>query len=279
MLRSVLLTCLACSAAAYNVGAPLMRSTRPALRTVAMPIMEEAVEEAMSEEEYLAELAAEEAQKQAAVQAGEKEEPEQLLAPGEAERIKAEIKKRAPWMDIDPEAIARAKKAREDRKKAGASKIDGMRIDPQAAETGAAAGLKSEVLGEDEVKLSWETSDEVGNVGFIVQRRPGGQSDFETLASFEKFAPLKTKGAGGGMYVYLDSESGLQPGSWVYRIVDCDTSGTKSAMCQKLVEIESKDEQTQTLVVGVFIATLALVLVGAGIFIDPIQTTQAGRGF
>ena len=38
------------------------------------------------------------------------------------------------------------------------------------------------------------------------------------------------------------------------------------------------DEQTQTLIVGGFIATLALVLVGAGIFIDPIQTTSAGRG-
>jgi len=29
----------------------------------------------------------------------------------------------------------------------------------------------------------------------------------------------------------------------------------------------------------VFIATLALVLVGVGIFLDPIQTTSAGRGF
>ena len=30
---------------------------------------------------------------------------------------------------------------------------------------------------------------------------------------------------------------------------------------------------------GVGIALLALVMVGAGLFIDPIQTTSAGRGF
>ena len=108
-------------------------------------------------------------------------------------------------------------------------------------------------------------------------------------------------------------------------------------MCQKLVEIESGDEQKQTLIIGagpcrnqglcgrparpkrliwpsladargslrhdpaalkvasgepsaeglshrvldigVGIALLALVFVGAGLFIDPIQTTSAGRGF
>lgn len=154
-----------------------------------------------------------------------------------------------------------------------------MRIDPQAAELGAASGLKSKVLGEDEIELRWETSDEVGNAGFIVQRRPGGQADFQTIASFENFAPLKTKGEAGGQYVYLDSESGLQPGSWVYRIVDCDTSGVKSAMCQKLVEIESREETTQTIIVGVFFASIAAVCIAAGLFLDPIQTTSAGRGF
>merc|ERR1719326_1487021 len=111
-----------------------------------MPVMEEIVEEeAMTEEEYLAELEAEESAKANSIATGEKLEEEQILAPGEAERIKAEIKKRAPWMDIDPEAIARAKKAREERKKE-AGKVDGMRIDPQAAELGAASGLRSKTL-------------------------------------------------------------------------------------------------------------------------------------
>ena len=154
-----------------------------------------------------------------------------------------------------------------------------MSLDPQAAELGAASGLQSKVLSEDEIELRWETTDEAGNVGFIVQRRAGGQNDFESIASFENFAPLKTKGVQGGVYVYLDADSGLQPGTWVYRIVDCDTGGTKSAMCQKLVEIESREETTQTIIVGVFFAAIAAACVAAGLFLDPIQTTSAGRGF
>ena len=47
-------------------------------------------------------------------------------------------------------------------------------------------------------------------------------------------------------------------------------------MCQKLVEIESKDEQQFTLIVGGAIAALAIVLVLAGILSDPIQTTSKG---
>ena len=60
------------------------------------------------------------------------------------------------------QAIARAKKAREDRKNAAPTQIDGMQLDPQAAELNAAGGLKSKVLSEDEIELRWETSDETG---------------------------------------------------------------------------------------------------------------------
>merc|ERR1719453_2197362 len=227
----------------------------------------------MTEEEYEAELERE-AQLRAEAKASGAKEEEDLLSVEEQERIKAKVASFAPWMTVDPEAIAKAKKARDERK-AKATAVDAMRIDPQAAELNAASGLNSKVVSEDEIELRWETNDEAGNAGFIVQRRRGGVAEFESIAAFEKFAPLKSKGAAGGTYVYLDAESGLEPGTWVYRILDCDTSGVKSAMCQKLVEIESKDEQVQTFVVGGFIAALALVLVGAGIFIDPIQTTSA----
>jgi hypothetical protein len=181
----------------------------------------------------------------------------------------------APWMKIDAEAIAQAKKEREARKsKVAPLKADAMLIDPQAAELGAGGGLKSEVLSQEEVELRWDTSDEAGNAGFIVQRRRGGAANFEDLAEFSKFSPLRTKGPAGGSYVYLDDTADV--GTWVYRILDCDTKGTRSALCQKLVEIESKDEQQFTLIVGGAIAALAIVLVLAGILSDPIQTTSKG---
>ena len=76
---------------------------------------------------------------------------------------------------------------------------------------------------------------------------------------------------------YLD-DTVPGPGSYVYRICDEDTTGMRSAICQKLVEIEDGSEQTQTLIIGGFFAVIALALVAAGIASDPIQTTDAGRG-
>jgi len=77
--------------------------------------------------------------------------------------------------------------------------------------------------------------------------------------------------------MFVDND--VTAGSWLYRIVDCDVAGKKSALCQKLVEVESSSEQTQTLVVGAVIASLALAFFVIGSLIDPIQTTNSGGSF
>lgn len=184
----------------------------------------------------------------------------------------------APWMQVDPEAIAKAEKMRLERKarQAAQKEVDPLAIDPQAAELGAGGGLRSKTISEEEVELRWSTGNEDGNAGFIVQRRKGGTEKFEDIASFDSYAALKTKGSAGGSYTYLD-DTVPSVGTWVYRVLDCDTKGTRSAVCQKLVEVDSQDEQTFTLAVGGVIAVLALGLVVAGIGADPIQTTSAGR--
>ena len=225
----------------------------------------------ISEDQYLAEL--------------EVEKQEEAQMSREAQKVYNGMRSEsgvefAPWMKIDAEAIAQAKKERELRKAkqaASALKADSMLIDPQAAELGAGGGLKSKVLSEDEVELRWDTTDEAGNAGFIVQRRRGGSNNFADLESYESFSPLRTKGPAGGSYVYLDDTADV--GTWVYRILDCDTSGTRSAVCQKLVEIESKDEQQFTLIVGGVIASLAVALFFFGVISDPIQTTAKGGAF
>lgn len=186
----------------------------------------------------------------------------------------------APWMKIDPEAIAKAEKERAARKarKAAASKvIDPMQLDPQAAELGAGGGLKSKTLSEEEVELRWSTGDETDNKGFVVQRRGGGSNNFEDIGSYDRESNLRSKGPSGGSYTFLD-DTVPYPGTWVYRILDVNEQGQMSNICQKLVEVESQSEQMQTLAVGAVIALLAGALVAAGIFADPIQTTDMGRG-
>jgi len=257
-------------------AAPITTSlrTRPAMRNtqqgfaVHMAVEEEEIEE-MSEEDYLAELAA------------QSEKPEDLSE--DAQRVYRGMRSStgvefAPWMKVDAEKIAEAKRQREERKaRSVGGPSDAMLIDPQAAELGAGGGLKSKVLSEEEVELRWSTGDETGNLGFIVQRRKGGSQNFEDIESFESFGPLKTKGVSGGEYTYLD-DTLPGPGTYVYRICDQDTTNTRSAICQKLVEIEDASEQTQTLIIGGAIALLAVALVAAGIASDPIQTTDVGRG-
>jgi len=270
--RPVMLVVLALvGASAYT--SPLSITPRPALRSVSrlatapvrMQVQQEEEEEYMDEEEYEAEVAQE-----VELSEGAKKVINNMKSSTGVEF--------APWMKVDAEAIAKAKKEREERKArsaANAVRGDSMLLDPQAAELGGGGGLTSKVLSEDEIELRWSTADEAGNAGFIVQRRPGGQPEFSDLESYESFAPLRSKGADGGDYVYLDDT--VAPGTWVYRVLDCDTKGRRSAVCQKLVEVDSAEEGTQTLIVGGFIGLLALALVAAGIFADPIQTTSEGR--
>jgi len=182
----------------------------------------------------------------------------------------------APWLNLDPEKIAQQKREREERRarQMANTKVDTFGIDPQASELSGTGGLKSKVLSEEEVEIRFSTENEEGNAGFIVQRRPGGQSAFSDIASFETAAQLRTKGPQGGQYVYLDDT--VAPGTWVYRIVDVDTEGKKTAISQKLVEVESESEQSQQFIVGVLIFGLALVAFAVGIFADPLQTTDRG---
>merc|ERR1719231_2138169 len=147
----------------------------------------------MTEEEYLAELEQQEAQG-----AENLSEDAERVMKGMRSATGVEF---APWMKVDAEAIAKAKKERELRKAKQAMqslKSDSMLIDPQAAELGAGGGLKSKVLSEEEVELRWDTTDEAGNAGFIVQRRRGGTSDFADLETYESFSPLRSKGPAGG---------------------------------------------------------------------------------
>jgi len=300
--RSFVLSLALASSSALSTPAAALRSpvsraavARPQLRlaTVSMeetfPTLEEELEAGkITQEEYDALMGGDgeymdESEYEEELEAGVLEEKAEMSQ--EAQRVVRGMKSEsgvefAPWMKIDAEAIAKAKKEREARKAKQAMqalKSDSMLIDPQAAELGAGGGLKSSVLSQEEVELRWDTADEVGNAGFIVQRRRGGAADFSDLETYESFAPLRTKGPAGGTYVYLDDTADV--GTWVYRILDCDTSGTRSAVCQKLVEIESKDEQQFTVIVGGVIFGLALALGAAGTLLDPIQTTSKGASF
>merc|ERR1712205_150326 len=64
---------------------------------------------------------------------------------------------------------------------------------------------------------TWSTDDEEANRGFLVERKAVGYSDWDEVASYQSWSPLKSKGTLGGAYSYIDAT--VSEGEWLYRIV------------------------------------------------------------
>lgn len=180
----------------------------------------------------------------------------------------------APWMNISEEDETKirqimkektaARRARQEQEK---SVSGNLYLDSQAQEL-SGTGLNSKIIDGD-VELEWATKSESGTKGFIVKRRQAKQDQFEVIASYSDWGPLVSKGVDGGIYRYLDSDAG--PGGWVYRISEVDNDGNESDLCQRLVEVQTEEEQRAAVIAGVGIAVLAIIAVVAGIELDPLQ--------
>jgi len=180
----------------------------------------------------------------------------------------------APWMEnqVDEEAYLAAKGIRAMRKKAlkdEAVQQEGafMSTDLQRDEI-AGSGLSYKFIG-DEVELSWSTTIETDNVGYKVEKRAARTDEWITVASYEDWAPLNSKGPNGGEYRFLDPTSQL--GDWIYRVVDVDREGRNTLLCQVLVELQSEGEKN--LQVGLAVGFVAVMgaFIAAGAIIDPIK--------
>mmetsp|Transcript_26193 Transcript_26193/g.53659 ORF Transcript_26193/g.53659 Transcript_26193/m.53659 type:complete len:279 (-) Transcript_26193:408-1244(-) len=178
----------------------------------------------------------------------------------------------APWMNISAEdedkirqlmkEKAEARRRRQEQEK---SVSGNLYYDSQAQEL-SGTGLNYKIIG-GEVELEWATKSERDTKGFIVKRRPAKTEEFDTIASFEEWGPLQSKGVDGGIYRYLDST--VSPGGWVYRVSECDNFGTESDLCQCLVEVQTEDEQRAAVIAAVGIVAIGIAAVVAGLALDP----------
>ena len=180
----------------------------------------------------------------------------------------------APWMNITPEAETEIKsmmkqkaEARRKRKDQEAGVSGALLMDSQAQEL-SGGGLNIKVVSDNEVELSWATSSETSTKGFAIKRRQSRTEDFETIASYENWGPLASKGVDGGQYSFLDDK--IAPGGWVYRVTECETNGQENDICQALVDVETADEQRGAVFAAVGIVVLALGALAAGVLLDPV---------
>jgi len=180
----------------------------------------------------------------------------------------------APWMNITPEAETEIKsmmkqkaEARRKRKDQEAGVSGALLMDSQAQEL-SGGGLNIKVVSDNEVELTWATSSETSTKGFAIKRRQARTEDFETIASYENWGPLASKGVDGGQYSFLDDK--ISPGGWVYRVTECETNGSENDICQALVDVETADEQRGAVFAAVGIVVLALGALAAGVLLDPV---------
>lgn len=179
----------------------------------------------------------------------------------------------APWMNITPEEEAKIKdvmkkkaEARRKRQEESQSVSGALLMDSQAQEL-SGGGLRTKII-DGEVELTWATNQETLTKGFLIKRRPARTEEFETIATYESWGPLASKGPEGGVYSYLDTT--VQPGGWVYRVTECESNGIENDICQALVEIQTPEEQRGAVIAAVGIAILGIAAVVAGLVLDPV---------
>lgn len=169
----------------------------------------------------------------------------------------------APWMADMP--TDGDKSVIQQRKDAAAK----LAVDPQSGEL-SGAGLTWKMLG-DELVLAWATGAEENNRGFVIYRRESKAAEWVKLADFRDApAELASIGPEGGSYSFLVRDP--QPGSWMYRVSDCDMKNNVTDLAQVLVEVESaEDKNLQKIALAALLIVLALAAF-AGISLDPLSS-------
>mmetsp|Transcript_1438 Transcript_1438/g.2998 ORF Transcript_1438/g.2998 Transcript_1438/m.2998 type:complete len:286 (-) Transcript_1438:111-968(-) len=178
----------------------------------------------------------------------------------------------APWMGVSEEdkkliiqAVTLRTKAR--RRQSDLEKeVSGNLLKDSQAQELSGTGLTYKFI-DGKVELEWATRSEKNTKGFLVKRRKAKTDNYETVASFEDWGPLASKGPDGGIYRFFDET--VTPGGWVYRITEVDNNGSSADICQCLVEIQTEDEQRAATIAGVGFAVFAVLAVVAGIAADP----------
>merc|ERR1712224_36021 len=130
-------------------------------------------------------------------------------------------------------------------------------------------GIRAKVLDENSVELTWSTGSEESTDGFAIKRRMGKTENFVTLASYKDYGPLASKGSDGGVYRYLDET--VEPGTWVYRVTECESDGSENDLSQCLVEVQTAEEQKGAVIAAVAIGVLGVLAFVAGSLLDPLQ--------
>merc|ERR1719407_302190 len=170
----------------------------------------------------------------------------------------------APWMvnQVDEDAVNIARAMRKDKKRverlAMLEKQGTVNILDAATSELSGIGLKAKCVDDGEVELLWGTNDEEDNKGFVVEKKLVGRSEWEEVASYSSWSPLKSKGTLGGAYSYVD-------------VTAEEVDNTRAITCQVGISVESAGQALQTKIIVGAAAVLGVGFLAAGALLDPIR--------
>ena len=182
----------------------------------------------------------------------------------------------APWMNMSAEdearirSLAREKTIARKKRQMQEQNVRGSLLKDSTNQELSGTGLQYKVIDTDSVELEWTTDSEPDTKGYIIKRRASKTPDFVTIASYETYAPLNSKGINGGTYRYLDENVGTGV-SYLYRITEKEGNGDENDLSQCLVDIQSENEKRSQLVAIAGFGLVAVAVVAAGLFLDPVQ--------
>ena len=182
----------------------------------------------------------------------------------------------APWMNMSPEdearirTLAREKTVARKKRQIQEQNVRGSLLKDSTNQELSGTGLQYKIIDTDSVELEWSTDSEPDTKGYIIKRRASKTPDFVTIASYETFAPLNSKGPNGGTYRYLDENVGTGV-SYLYRITEKEGNGDENDLSQCLVEIQSESEKRSQIFAIAGFGIAAVAVVAAGLFLDPVQ--------
>jgi hypothetical protein len=182
----------------------------------------------------------------------------------------------APWMNMTPDdearirTLAREKTMARRKRQQQEQGVRGSLLKDSTNQELSGTGLQYKIIDGDSVELEWTTDSEPDTRGYLVKRRAAKTNELITIASYETFAPLNSKGPNGGTYRYLDENVGAGT-SYVYRITEKEGNGEENDLSQCLVDVQSATEKQTELLAIAGMALVAVAVVAAGLLLDPVQ--------
>lgn len=168
-----------------------------------------------------------------------------------------------PWREINEKELEND--ARKQLKKSGI--VDPRVKESEEAETAAeTSDINLKIEGGTDVQISWDGGKPKTKVGYIIEKKRPGSSEFREIDSYDSFSSLLASSVEGEQYLYEDRL--CPPGAMDYRVLCRYRSGEVKVVGEGQITVPEPEGPSDAVAFTVF-GVIAGLLLAAGITLDP----------